>query len=408
MGFFRIISRSSKFAVRVKKRFIPLLLIYALIAGFVGALVDNLDSYQTSDFLDQRGVYIEQAEEFSVTGTQGSALMSALSSATLEYSLDDIQMFKYAQLDNQLRIYSFDLSRPWLHPNLNPDIVKSGSFPSTAREALVPMGDIQKRNSTNGVVIESTIAVGSEFTFTTGSGEVTIRVSGIMDPSDYVGSENDDLWFFVDDSTFNDILDLYGMDPETDTFIHSMAIPIVIEGSGIPLFDIPTNKDYENVADLEQTIQQDFLPDTATYGNFNRNAETSPIDVKQKNRAQALTILGLAVGGGALFVFIFGMLITRFRKREIAILKAMGYSRGTIQTSLVTEIFTDAIIGFTVGMGLIQSVLFYMSDFAQSTLFRPVSVWISFLIVVLISLPGTFIITWRSLGVSPMAIFRDK
>ncbi len=408
MGFFRIISRSSKFAVRVKKRFILLLLIYAIIAGFVGALVDDLDSYQTSDLLDQRGVYIEQAEEFSVTGTQGSALVSALNSATLGYSLDDIQMYKYAQLDNQLRIYSFDLSRPWLHPNLNPDIVKTGSFPSSVGEALVPMGDIQKRNSTNGAVIESTIAVGSEFTFTTGANEVTIRVSGIMDPSDYVGSENDDLWFFVDDSTFNDILALYGLDPEADTFVHSMAIPIVIEGSGIPLFDIPTDKDYENVADLEQTIQQDYLPDDVTYGNFNKNAETSPIDVKQKNRLQSLLTFVVAVGFGALFVFLFGMLIAKFRKREIAILKAMGYTRGSIQLSLVTEIFTDAIIGFTVGMGLIQLALLYMSDFEPSTLFRPVSVWISFLIVVLMSLPGTFIITWRSLGVSPMTIFRDK
>ena len=229
-----------------------------------------------------------------------------------------------------------------------------------------------------------------------------------MDPSDYVGSENDDLWFFVDDSTFNDILALYGLDPEADTFVHSMAIPIVIEGSGIPLFDIPTDKDYENVADLEQTIQQDYLPDDVTYGNFNKNAETSPIDVKQKNRLQSLLTFVVAVGFGALFVFLFGMLIAKFRKREIAILKAMGYTRGSIQLSLVTEIFTDAIIGFTVGMGLIQLALLYMSDFEPSTLFRPVSVWISFLIVVLMSLPGTFIITWRSLGVSPMTIFRDK
>ena len=408
MGFLRIISRSSKFAVRVKKRFIPLLLIYALIAGFVGALVDNLDTYQTSDYLDQRGVYIEQARDFSVTGTQGASLLSDLNSAQLGFSLDKVQSFKYAVLDSQLRIYSFDLSRPWLHPSMNPDIVVSGSFPDKVDEALVPRGDIQQRNSTNGVIIESTIAVNSKFTFTSGADALTITVSGIMDPSDYAGSENDDLWFFVPDETFNSILDLYGMDADADTFVHSMAIPIAIEGSGIPLFDIPSNKDYENVASLETSIQQDYLPNSAQYGEFNANAQTSGLDVKEKNRAQALTILMLAVGGGAVFVLIFGGIITRFRKREIAILKAMGYSRGTIQTSLITEIFTDALVGFLIGMGAIQIALLYMSNFAQSAQFRLLSVWISFLIVVLISLPGTVLVTWRSLGVSPMTIFRDK
>jgi hypothetical protein len=236
-------------------------------------------------------------------------------------------------------------------------------------------------------------------------------VSGIFDPTDFVGTQDEALWLFVDDFTFDGILGLYGMNATLDSFAFSISIPIQTT-SVIPLLDlflsIPSETDYANIDILEEELELHFLPNATTYGNFQPNAQTTGVDEKTQNLAADLVNLGISCIGGSLFVLFFAYLVARFRKREVAILKAMGYSKGAIRLSLLAEIATIAALGFLAGIGATQGFLLQATNFAPSSLLRPQSIFVSFLVVVLITLLGVLVTTMRALSVSVMEAFRDK
>ena len=86
----------------------------------------------------------------------------------------------------------------------------------------------------------------------------------------------------------------------------------------------------------------------------------------------------------------------------------MGYSHASVRTTLTAEIITLAFVGFIVGLSLAQGLLYYLSDFSVHSLLRWQAVGWSFLINVIISLPGMLLVSFRVLGVSPSEVFRDK
>jgi ABC-type antimicrobial peptide transport system permease subunit len=121
-----------------------------------------------------------------------------------------------------------------------------------------------------------------------------------------------------------------------------------------------------------------------------------------------MVYLAFVAIGGVLLSTMFAYLISRFRRREIAILKAMGYSHASVRTTLTAEIITLAFVGFIIGLSLAQGLLYYLSDFSVHSLLRWQAVGWSFLINVIISLPGMLLVSFRVLGVSPSEVFRDK
>jgi ABC-type antimicrobial peptide transport system permease subunit len=409
MGNFRVFTRSVKFTTRTKRRFIVFLLIFALTATFIAFFVNQFDQYQTNDYLDQRGVLLRQLQDYSVTGTEGKNLIDDIVEHNFDFDLDILFQYQYVDLDNSLRLYSFDINNPWLHRVLNPAFVISGSFPSSTNELLITHGDVQLRNSTNGVLIESSVAVGSVFNFINEDDSYEVSISGTIDSVGFSAkSDSRMLWMFAAQQTFEEILDFYGLDLFEDTFTHSIAITVSIEGTGIPLLDIPNEIDYANVEDLGRELQLNFIPNTVEYGEFQNEVVFSTVSVKNDSRISDLIGLLFAVIGGIMMITIFSYLLSKFRKREIAILKAMGYSSTSIRLSLTAEIVAIAFLGFVFGTGSAQGLLFYNSGFKRSILLRPQALIISFLIVVLVTLPGMFIATSRALNVSPMEVFRDK
>ena len=112
--------------------------------------------------------------------------------------------------------------------------------------------------------------------------------------------------------------------------------------------------------------------------------------------------------GGVVLATLFSYLITRFRREEIAIMKAMGYSNSSVRTSLIGEIFTTAMSGFILGLGSVQTILLVWSEFNFLSLLRLQAVLGSFVINVVIALPGILLASRRILKVSPAEAFRDN
>lgn len=410
MGKLRLFTRSVVFTGRTRKRFIVFLLIFALSAAFIAFFVDQLDSYQTSDYLDQRGVYLKQRGDFEVTYNQSTHLADAIKATNFGFELDQIIQYRYIDLDSSLRMYLLNFQYPWANPDVNPDKVSSGDYPHSKYDILIPDRDRQIRASNNNVTVESSVAVGSHLDFISNNHQISLNIAGHFDTGAFSGVNDDQMWIFVSDTAFDEILDLYHYN-STSVYTYSMSVTAKITPiPGIaPFIEIPSETDYEHVQTMKLKLESDeYLGDEINYGIWQKVADTSSTKTKIANRGADLTSLGYAIFGGIMLVIFFSYLLSRFRRREIAVLKAMGYSKSDIRTTLMGEIFTISTIGFVIGVGSAQFLLLQSSAYARSALLTRTSLGVSFVIIVIVTLAGMIVATAGALRVSPMEIFRDK
>ncbi len=411
MGNLRVFFRSVRFTTRTKRRFLVFVTIFALTAAFIAFFVNTLDGYYTSDYLDQRGVFLQQFDDHNVTAGQGEATLQKIQQVT-SVDLDEMQLYRYIDVDPSLRIFSINISRPWMHPWVNPEVVLTGQFPSGTNEVLIPDGDLQIRQTVSNIYMSSTVAVGSKFFFSNGTlsnsngTSLEFMVSGTFDGSNFGNTQRDTLWIFMDDAMFDRIIQLYGLNAPSAVYTYAARITVKAQGF------FPTGVDYDNVATLKDEIETQVLPDTSL-GRWEQTAQTSSATVKKEARNRDITSFGFAILGGIILTFMFSYLLSRFRKREVAILKAMGWGKSSIRLTLIAEILTTAMTGFILGMVGANGTLLYLSlrdlnTLRRSAFLRPEAILASFVIIVLVTLPGMMFATFRALRVSPMEAFRDR
>ncbi|MHA2402280.1 MAG: ABC transporter permease [Candidatus Kariarchaeaceae archaeon] len=409
MGKLRVFRRSVRFTFRTKKRFYVFLLIFAIISSFVAFFIDSLDDLQTDRFMEQKGVIVRQDGDYQVTYNQGQSLLTsilALPASNPDVKIEGHVVYNYIDLDGFLRIYSIDISKPWFSDFAKPSLITSGSYPSKSSEVLVPSGSFQQRNSTvPGITVKSKVVVGQKLVYEkAGSEPLELKVSGTFETSQLQTEPDkaDRLWLFMDTKKFNEVVTFFG-NTTSDAFTYSMSFSV--EGNVI-FFNSGT---HDNVKLLNEEIKSLIAEGSpSTYGDWESQPESLPSEQAEREGLQTMVNLGFVIIGGIVLSTMFAYLISRFRRREVAILKAMGYSHWSVRTSLVAEIITLAFTGFIVGVTLAQGLLYYASDFNRHSLLRWQALGVSFLINVVISLPGMLLVSFRVLGVSPSEAFRDR
>jgi ABC-type antimicrobial peptide transport system permease subunit len=402
MGLFRVFKRSIRFTTRSKRRFLVFLLIFAIVSTFVAFFVDGIDTKQTDEFLKQKGVVLDEISEFSVSYSQGSLLLDNILDLPNNgrSPIEDSASYHYADLDQTLRIFSFELDRPWMSSVVNPSLILTGRYPRLANEILVPKGSFQLRNSSSGITLKSDIVIGQSIEFDDNDTPIKLQVVGTFDNSKILIplELKSQLWLFMDFTLFENVLDLYSK-TLSDSFTYSMSI--VVPGEVLN----PTT--YDAIETLKEEIDEIISAGTtSSYGTWWPSRALT--EDEKNNSYKDLVSLGFAVVGGIVLSLMFSFLITRFRRREIAVLKALGYSNSSVRTTLIAEIIVTSVVGFVIGLGSAQGILFYFSGLNQSSLLRGISMLYSFIINVVIALPGMFLVSRRILKISPAEAFRDK
>jgi ABC-type antimicrobial peptide transport system permease subunit len=408
MGLLRVFKKSVRFTFRTKRRFLVFLIIFGIVSTLIAFNIDELDKLQTDDLLDQKGIITERVEGSNITYTQANALYSDIvdKASELNIPLQSSDIYLYKELDNYLRAHTIEIEHPWANDFAKPSLIQNGRYPESIDEIMVPQGSYQNLNVTsNGqtVTIRTQLTVGQKLTLIGNNGDqIDLKIVGTFDGSkhDIVGGEdNINLWLFMDTDMFKQVIELFGYSLQ-DTLAYSTTY--VVDG----LILLPET--YDKVDELNQAIKPLLTSNDALYGNWKNTAETLPIDQTKTDSRQIMVNLAFAAIGGIILSILFAYLISRFRRREIAILKAMGYGHGAVRMALYGELITIAFLGFSVGLGSAQSLLFYLSDFDNNSFIRWQAVLASFVIMVIIALPGMFLVSRRILGVSPAEAFRDK
>jgi len=384
------------------------LLIFAIVSTIVAFNVDSIDNLRTDELLKHKGVIVRRANNATITYGQGQALYNDILDYTEKpnssVTLDQSMMYTFSDIDPRLRIFNLDIHNPWLADFAKPSLLDEGRYPRTANEILVPAGSLQHRSislNNESYEVSSELAVGQMLNFKSPTGdEINLKVVGTFDGSNLgMTNPSKQLWLFMDQSKYEDMLSLFGLTQTQNARVHQLSF--VVDG----LILVPST--YDQVGILNQQIQT-MLEDKTTYGDFRNQPDSLPAPQTKRTSKNITVFLGFTIIGGVLLSTLFAYLISRFRRREIAILKAMGYSHSSVRISLIGELLTTSFSGFFFGLFVAQLLLFDWVKFDFSTLIRLPAIGIAFLIMVVIAFPGMVLTSRRVLSVSPAEAFRDN
>lgn len=124
---------------------------------------------------------------------------------------------------------------------------------------------------------------------------------------------------------------------------------------------------------------------------------------------QLITILG-----GFLVATTYGVLLSQFRKKDVAILKCISWGNSHIIILLVGEIIVVSLMAFILTMEIIIHILgisFYfpqLAGLANDLVFNGDTLLMTFLLVVVFQVPGVFIANFRTTHISPMSALRNE
>lgn len=400
-----MLGKSVRFTFRSKLRFMVFIIIFAITSSFVAFFIDGIDELRTDEFLDQKGVELKEVSEFAVNFTQGLNIEADILGlqTTGNILIEDNIKYLYYDLDPSLRMFSIDITKPWMSRQINPSLMESGRFPSSVNEIMIPNGSFQIWNSSNNVTIKSDIVIGQTLVFENDGENIELLVVGTFNNNEIAIplDINSELWLVVDITTFEAMVELYDGVIE-DAFVNSMSF--TVPGN------ILTKSTYYAIDELNEAIKVLFAEqtDNSIYGTWYGQQVALPTQEAIKDANFKIVSLQYAILGGILLSTLFAYLISRFRRNEVAILKAMGYANKYVRATLIGEILTTSFVGFILGLGTAQAILFTGALYDQSGLLSIESIVVSFGLIVVISIPGMILVSQRILGISPAEAFRTK
>ncbi len=391
MGKLKLLTKSIIFSTRSRRRFFTFVIVFAILSGATIILISYFDNFSRQGLLSHKGIVVKTTGFDVVTESEAtSAFPNGVGSVT---GYEEIIYYKYVNFGTSLRIFSMDSKYPWAFTDLKPNNLISGHFPTSSSHALVSedaLLTLQDTEGANSINIKPT--VGTSFSIQGSSGPaLELTVSGVFRKTSSIESDTGMEWIFITKEKFSELIQDY----LTTTQIYVHSITIIASG------DVFSGQAYTEVDSIGESL--DGL-----------NAEyQSPIYTRKTDKDDQRNTMFLSLMFGIVGTFmvstLYSYIITRFRRREVAVLKAMGYSKWDVRIVVLSEILVVAVTGFIIGIAGIQAYIYLVktSSYVYYIIFSPTAL-LSFLAVVLSSIPGFLLITKRILGVRPIEIFRQK
>jgi ABC-type antimicrobial peptide transport system permease subunit len=372
--------------------------VFSILSGATVLLLNYFDSFSRQDMLEHRGVVIKA----NVLGDVDYA--NALTTfGTSPPGAEAVIYYKCVDFGTNLRICSINTQYVWGFSEIKPNDLVAGNFPSNDQEVLISdkllVELLDDQPGTAGDVnIYTEPVVGTKFKLgISNATDFVLIVSGIYKkpnaPSEISTADSRE-WIFISEAAFEELISGQNLGySNTDIDFHSVTL--------IASGDVFLGESYNNVDSL-----------ASIFGNLGSDYQ-SPIYTekadKDEDRTLMLLSLFLGIFGTFMVSTLYSYLITRFRRREVAVLKAMGYSKWNIRTVVLSEILVVAITGFLIGLSAIQAYLIFFSQgsYIFYIIFSSTAI-LAFIAVVISCVPGFILITTRTLAVRPIELFRQK
>lgn len=412
MGVLRIVRYGTEFSFRTKRIFFFIIFFIAL-TGVTLYAINEISRENTDLLLTQKTVIIEQKDDFSITA---SALQSIAQGNNLK-SAGDVYVVRYFFITSlNMRIVSLDLNQPWSSSIVRPNEVREGSYITTdgdignntfqvlASRNLIPLGQI---NATLGVNMYNSFAVNSIQKFNTSNGQFNLKVVGLFDKK--LELQQNENWVMVPDTVFSQLTQFLGIGTSD---IYGYQVLIVAHGNSETLASI-FNGNSKTQVEENSVIASNIA-------NSNPNLIVRTPDITNINTQATSTDFILLIGllGSPIVATLYAFIISRFRTREMAVLKAVGYSNRNVQVMILTEIGTVSLIGFLISVFVLQFFFILNAQSLNTTyvpllwnpfidLFPSMTTLLTFIFVVASNILGFFIISQKTINVKPVELFKN-
>jgi len=397
MGLYRLLTKSVVFSTRSRRRFFTFVIVFSILSGATILLLAAFDNFSREGMLNHRGVVIKVDSDTPVTLAQAQIDMGVTDGST-KSGASAVIYYKYVDFGSNLRIFSIRKEYPWAFSAINPTNLIAGRFPLedneilVSSEAVLEMGDSEGSvyayiKPVVGMTFKLGISIASDF---------DVKVSGIVEipASEDTGDRH---WLIMPEESFNRLIGPQNLAlSDSEIYVHSISF--IAQGDFISII---TGETYTNVDQIASEYKN--------LGDEYDSPDFEPKSNKDGERNLLLMSLFFGLFGTFMVSTLYSYLITRFRRREVAVLKAMGYSKWDVRTVVLTEILVVAVTGFAIGLIGIQLSYYFAKQGAWFYLIMmsPTAI-LSFIAVVLSCVPGFIIITTRTLSVRPIELFRQK
>lgn len=407
MGLLRLVRYGTEYSFRTK-RIIFFIIFFVALTGVTLYAINEITREDRDLLLTQKVVILEQKNGWqSVSADEASSIVT-------EFDDGSAYVIKYLNIESlNMKIFSVDLKQPWSNTIVQPDEIRTGKYIDSSDEdignntfqALVSNDDVQL-DAYSGFNMTLTYSVGSIHQFTDGNNGINFKTVGLFEKE--IDLPKNELWLMISESSFDSLVDTLGV-PDDEIFAYQIIIvaPGYSESFASMVFgnSLPIVQQNREIADANKGTQF-FLKNPPNINDIKSQATSTDV----------ILILGLV--GSPVVATMYAFIISKFRTREIAVLKAVGYSNGSVQTMLLSEIGTVSIVGYFISVFGYQLILMANAQTLNTTYFPliwnpfvdiiPSGVAIAtFIFVVLSNIFGFFIISRKSIAVRPVELFKN-
>ena len=323
-----------------------------------------------------------------------------------------------------LRVIGISTQHQWAYPHVKPSSLTEGRFIQGPTEVMMSLPwTLEGPTGGATMVVSTNMRVGSTFSLRNGGDSRNYTIVGAFNQPFNDGSNG---WLLVSDtpditgeSPFDRLRITAGLD---SSLVRVQTMTFIAPGDvflGGILF-IPDA--YLWLRQLSLKLEE-LRGDPGTYGDWRPAAPALSFQAIEATRTAARVSLIMGILGTGVIATVYGYLITRFRKDEVAVLKTIGYRTSQIRVVLLGEILTVAFLGFVTGVLIIQIFFladaffgrrpyaaFSILDFQQiipiPRLTSLVTTILALTAIVLASIPGFFLVSTRILSGRPIDVMR--
>lgn len=411
MGLLRIVRYGTEFSFRTRRIFFFIIFFIAL-TGVTLYSINEISRENTDLLLQQKTVVLQENTFFTASAAEAKAIAS-------DFNSHDGTVFvvRYLTIPGlNMKIFTADLGEPWANTIVRPNEIREGSYISTgssigndtyqalASRNQIPLGSV---NATTNVNVTNTLEVNSVQSFSGPNAAIHLKIVGLYDKK--IDTPSNENWILVSNTGFDALVNVLNFQPSQ---IYGYQVVIVANGYSetfaAALF-----------GNSVSSVKANTIKARANEGSlFHLENPPDPTTIQsQATNTDLILIIGLI--GSPIVATMYAFIISRFRTREMAVLKAVGYSNRNVQLMILTEIAVVSIIGYLISVFGLQVFFNLNAQYTLHTTYSPL-LWnpfvslvpsgtaiISFIFVVVSNIFGFLIITQKTIRVRPMELFKN-
>ncbi|MBY9001754.1 MAG: ABC transporter permease [Candidatus Heimdallarchaeota archaeon] len=398
MATWRLIKNSVRFAFRAKKRWLTFVVIFAFLSAFITFFAGTFNQYATDDLLEQKGFYIkaQNTPSTKVNASQAEALIDQIED--LE-GIETTALFRFFDLGDYIRVFGVEPENSWMFKPAKPSLIRDGRYISDPNDVVISTGStIRADLGTFSSNVSATLHIGEKISFVNAV-DTKFELNVVGEINDTINAP-DKLRMFISDDDFDYLHDNFA----ATTPIYCESVAVLVVGN---LYNPFSDEIFDTLVLYDEPAEPLFtLVNSGTFGSW------IPPDIDaesiKKQRATDFLVFIFGIVGGILLTILYNFLIVWFRRREVAVLRAMGYEKGEIRINLMGESLTISFVGYLIGI-LAILIYFWIQQMAfNNYLLTWTTLLISFSIVVLLTIPGLLLSSLSFVRVSPVILFKAR